>query len=89
MTGLAAAVHQRLQRLTERVDRGAARLDTLEAAAATVATVTVVASVADLPLNASPRQWFRVSSGTVAERTAVYVGNGPNQPLTKLTPAAL
>jgi hypothetical protein len=51
--------------------------------------MTLVATVADLPANAPPRQLFRVTSGTVAERTAIYVGNGPSQPLSKLVPVAL
>jgi hypothetical protein len=51
--------------------------------------VMVVDSVADLPEHAAPTDVFRVRTGTVAERTAWYVGNGPSAPLTKLTPTAL
>jgi hypothetical protein len=60
----------------ERYEENAVRLD-------------VVANVGDLPANAGPRQFFRVATGTVADRTALYVGNGPNLPLSKLVPVAL
>ena len=62
------------------------RVDVIEK---TAVALTMVATVADLPASASRREWFRVQTGTVAERTAIYVGNGPNLPLAKLTPSAL
>lgn len=65
------------------------RVAAVEDAQQMLLAVTVVATVADLPANAGPRDWYRVTTGTVAERTAVYIGNGPNLPLTKITPTAL
>lgn len=61
----------------------------VEALEDTAMRVTLVDTVADLPANAPPTSLYRVRTGTVAERTAWYVGNGPNAPLSKLTPTAL
>ena len=83
-----------------RIDRAAELIQTLRnriitAEEQTVALTSValrliiVDSVADLPANASPREWFRVRTGTIAERSVIYVGNGPTAPLTKITPTAL
>lgn len=49
------------------------------------ARVEVVATVADLPDNAPPTQWYRV----VADPSAVYIGNGPNRPLSRFTTTPL
>lgn len=62
------------------------RVDNLENSAL---QVTLVDTVADLPANAPPTSMYRVRTGTVAERAAWYVGNGPSAPLTKLTPTAM
>lgn len=69
-------------KILELVARGDRRLDELER---TGATFVLVDTVADLPASAGPREFFRVRTGTAAERLAVYVGNGPSQPLGKLT----
>lgn len=43
----------------------------------------------ELPDSAPFGALIRLTAGTVAERTPLYLGNGPNHPLTKLTPTAL
>lgn len=48
-----------------------------------------VEAVIDLPSGAPPRTWYRVQTGTVAERATIYVGNGVDRPLSKLTPTSL
>jgi hypothetical protein len=45
--------------------------------------------VEELPASAPMGALIRLTKGTVAARQPVYVGNGPNQPLTKLLPVAL
>jgi hypothetical protein len=62
-----------------RLDRVEGRLGTLETTP--VFSMNVVASAGALPAAAGVRQWFRVAGDP-----AVYVGNGPGRPLTKLTP---
>ena len=45
--------------------------------------------VDELPDSAPFGALLRVRTGTVAQRATLYLGNGPNQPLTKLTPTQL
>lgn len=56
----------------------------LAATKASAVTLTVVANAAALPATAGPRQLFRVVGDG-----GLYMGNGPNQPLTKLVPVPL
>ncbi len=79
---VAAAVGQ----IADRLQRYEQYFDVIQANAL---RIELVDSVAALPANASPRQWFRVASGTLAERASVYVGNGPTLPLSKLTTSPL
>lgn len=48
-------------------------------------TLKVVATAADLPANAGPREFFRVAS----DPTSLYIGNGPNQKLSRITATLL
>lgn len=52
-------------------------------------TLTVVANVAALPANARPTEWFRVTGGPAADQTALFVGNGANQPLRRIPTSPL
>jgi hypothetical protein len=45
--------------------------------------------VDELPESAPFGALIRLRTGTLAQRTPVYVGNGAGQPLTKLVPTAL
>lgn len=45
--------------------------------------------VDELPASAPFGALIRLQQGTVAERSALYLGNGPGQPLSKLTPLPL
>lgn len=45
--------------------------------------------VDELPAAAPFGALLRLQQGTVAERLPLYLGNGPNQPLTKLTPVTV
>lgn len=45
--------------------------------------------VDQLPADAPFGALLRLTTGGVAARTPIYVGNGPGQPLTKLTPTPL
>lgn len=87
------ALSNRVHTLADRIDAQAARTDALadavQDAAASMLILEIVATVADLPANAPVRRWYRVQSGTLAERAAIYVGNGPNLPLTKVTTTAI
>lgn len=42
-----------------------------------------------LPASAPFGALIRLRTGTLAERSALYLGNGPTQPLSKLTPTPL
>jgi hypothetical protein len=46
--------------------------------------IHVVATSADLPISASPRDWYRVTGDP-----AIYVGNGGSLPLRKITTQAI
>lgn len=87
-----AAIRELVQRIrrafavnNRRISRLADRVGVVEDAP----LVTFLESVADLPDHAAPREWFRVTTGTVSERASIYIGNGPNAPITKITPTAL
>jgi hypothetical protein len=45
--------------------------------------------VDELPASAPFGALIRLTAGSVAARSLIYVGNGPGQPLTKLAPVAL
>lgn len=45
--------------------------------------------VDELPAEAPFGALIRLRQGTVAQRTPLYMGNGPGQPLSKLTPTPL
>jgi hypothetical protein len=45
--------------------------------------------VDELPAAAPFGALIRLRTGTIADRLPVYIGNGPTQPLTKLTPSPL
>lgn len=72
--------------LKDLVDGLRERADTIEANSV---RLTVVQTITDLPANAGPRQFFRVATGLPADRTALFVGNGQAQPLTRITTAPL
>lgn len=42
-----------------------------------------------LPANAPLGSLLRLREGTVAQRLPLYLGNGPDQPITKLTPVVV
>lgn len=42
-----------------------------------------------LPANAPLGSLIRLRNGTVAQRLPLYLGNGPDQPITKLTPVVV
>lgn len=48
-------------------------------------TIVVVPELADLPAEAKPTEWFRV----VATPAVVYVGNGPERPLSRFNTTPL
>jgi hypothetical protein len=78
--GRLTTVEQRTLQLGSRVTTLESRVTTLENVA--TITLTAVATFADLPVDATSRQWFRVVGDP-----AVYIGNGVGLPLTKLVPA--
>lgn len=52
-------------------------------------TLELVATIGALPAEAGPRELFRVTSGTLADRSAIFVGNGPGRPLRRVPTAEL
>jgi predicted component of type VI protein secretion system len=72
--------NDRLTTVEQRTLQTVSRVTALENLA--TITITAVATLADLPAEASSRRWFRVVGDP-----AVYIGNGVGQPLTKLVPA--
>lgn len=69
-----------LEQLWDRVGRHEKRLDNLH---------DRLLLVDELPASAPFGALLRLTTGPAAGRTPIYVGNGPNQPLSKLTPTPL
>lgn len=66
-----------VERVAERLARHENRLDNLS---------DRLLLVDELPANAPYGALLRLRAGTLADRAALYLGNGAGQPLTKLTP---
>lgn len=73
IVGVLAQVEEALRRHEKRLDTLYERLLLVDA----------------LPTEAPFGALMRLTTGGVAARTPVYVGNGPGQPLTKLTPTPI
>lgn len=82
--GVARRERARVERL---VDNGRSALAALDDRLAPIEARLVVVDV--LPAEAAYGALIRLRQGTVAERLPLYLGNGPGQPLTKLTPTAV
>ena len=67
--------------LEDRVTQVEGQVDT---ATGVAIRLQVVADITDLPVNASPLQWFRVQGDP-----AIYIGNGPTLPLRKVPTQAV
>lgn len=55
----------------------------------TAVTLEIVANTTALPQNAGPREFFRVTGGPATDQQALFVGNGPNQPLRRIPTSPL